>query len=107
MTAREKFVHQAAPLGPVVEFSNAPIKVHGVKYRPRWTWSTGYRKHFRTAHGRVRQDASDATMMRRYVRHMAEQRGFENVDEAVKALHASGSVATEHTPGPWEAAASA
>ena len=91
---REKYVHQATPNAPIMEFSDAPCVVHGVRYYPRWAWSADYRKHFRALHARVRPVLrDDRAVMKQYVRHMVTQKGFDSMDEAVKALHANGSVA--------------
>ncbi len=45
-----EYMHQAAPGAPVEHFSDRPITVGGVRYFPKWPWSDGYRKHFRTDH---------------------------------------------------------
>lgn len=34
----------------VVEFSDKPVTVDGVKYQPKWQWSADYRKAFAASH---------------------------------------------------------
>lgn len=45
-----EYMHQTAPGAPVVQFSDKPIKVGGVRYFPKWPWSDDYRRHFRQDH---------------------------------------------------------
>lgn len=32
-----------------MEYSDAPLRVNGVKYFPKWAWSADYRKWFRAS----------------------------------------------------------
>ena len=51
-----KYLHQAGT-GPVVEFSDAPLKVDGIRYYPAWPWSPWYRQCFRENMARGRMGA--------------------------------------------------
>lgn len=61
----------------VVTFSNKPVKVDGVTYRPGWNWSEDYRKTFRRTMAGVTPDKwSGQAADRAYVKWLKESRGM-------------------------------
>lgn len=50
----KKYMHQATSTSPIEQFSDAPCRVDGVTYKPKWPWSDSYRKCFRKTYGKIR-----------------------------------------------------
>lgn len=61
-----KYLHQVE--SRITGFSDAPLRIDGVRYQPKWAWSKDYRKCFRQTYGRCR-------MLRRRVNEI-NRRGF-------------------------------
>lgn len=40
----ETYVYQASPNVPPQKFSDRPVKIDGVKFKPKWAWSEDYKK---------------------------------------------------------------
>ena len=55
---------QIAPNGPIETFSDAPMRVNGVRITPTWAWSNAYRKIVRAELARV--PANQYEMARKY-----------------------------------------
>ena len=77
-----KYLHQASERGPVVEFSDAPLVVDGIRYYPAWPWSAQYRKCFREDHARGRMGVLRlGEIPRAYVKWLQAKRGFATATE--------------------------
>ena len=48
-----------------VKFSDSPVKVDGVTYTPKWSWSEDYRRGFKSTHGKART-SNEHTRARAY-----------------------------------------
>ena len=55
---------QIIPNGPIETFSDAPMRVNGVRIQPTWAWSNAYRKIVRAELAKV--PANHHEMARKY-----------------------------------------
>ncbi len=46
---------QIVPGGPIETFSDAPMRVNGVRIQPTWAWSDSYRKVVRAEMAKVQK----------------------------------------------------
>ena len=58
-----EYLHQTAPGAPVVHFSDKPLIIAGVHFKPKWAWSDGYRKHFQATHRNAAPSGHDPTFI--------------------------------------------
>ncbi len=47
---------QIVPNGPIETFSDAPMRINGVRIQPTWAWSNAYRKIVRAELAKVKTD---------------------------------------------------
>lgn len=88
-----KSLHQTG--ARVVQYSDAPLRVAGVKYQPKWEWSDDYRKCFRQTYGKPPMNGNGHTnfldKMGGYLLWLQKARDFTH-DEAVAYAEARGLV---------------